>query len=225
MEHYGQVLPKTDRSRVKRAPTRGAYDRASVYDILDSVPLAHVGYVIDGKPYVTPTLQWREGDRVYWHGSSASRLIRKARGTEVSLAVSELNGYVLARSAFHHSANYRSVMLFGRAEIVADADKESRLKAFVELLYPGRWDTLRPVTEQELKATTVLGMDIAEGSAKIRTGQTKDDAEDVSHPVWAGVIPVTAMAGAPVPAPDMPGGIDVPGHVRNFSLPGAKGRD
>ena len=158
-------LEKTEHSRVKRLHERGAHDRATVYAILDATPLCHVAYVVDGQPYVTPTLQWRERDRIYWHGSSASRMLRRALGQPVCLTVTHMDGLVLARSAFHHSANYRSVMLFGAPEKVAGAEKEARLETFVEGLYPGRWETLRPMTAQEVKATTVLTMPITEGSA------------------------------------------------------------
>ena len=164
--------PPTDRTRVRRLPERGAYDRATIDAILDAMPVAHVGYSIDGQPFVTPTLQWREGDHVYWHGSAASRMLRVIDGAPVCLTVTLIDGMVLARSAFNHSMNYRSVMLLGKAHAVTDpAVKEARLRTFVESQFPGRWDMLRPVTAQELKGTTVLGMPIDECSAKIRSGR------------------------------------------------------
>ena len=192
-------LTQTARSRVKRLPKRGRYDFDTVAAILDAGFMCHVGYVVDGKPYVTPTSYWREGDRVYWHGSSASRMLRTlAGGVDACLTVAHLDALVLARSAFHHSINYRSVMLFGQAHKVEDtAAKESALKNFVERLYPGRWDELRPVHAQELKATTVLHMQIDEGAAKVRSGPPIDDEEDYAWPAWAGVVPVRAVAGAP----------------------------
>jgi nitroimidazol reductase NimA-like FMN-containing flavoprotein (pyridoxamine 5'-phosphate oxidase superfamily) len=191
-------LANTPRSRVKRMPTRGRYDFDTVAAILDAGFLCHVGYVIDGKPYVTPTSYWREGDHVYWHGSSASRALRALEGgVQACLTVSLIDGLVLARSAFHHSINYRSVMLFGGAHKVEDpAQKERALENFVERMYPGRWKTLRPATAQEIKATTVLHMKIEEGAAKVRTGPPVDDDEDYGWPAWAGVVPVRTVIGA-----------------------------
>ena len=192
-------LAKTERSRVKRMHERGCYDFDSVAQILDSGFICHVAYVIDGKPYVTPTSYWREGDRLYWHGSSASRMLRAAQGeSDVCLTVSLIDGLVLARSAFHHSINYRSVMLFGKALKVDDPDHKLRaLESFVERMYPGRWAALRPPTEQAVKATMVMYMNIDGGSAKLRRGNPVDDDEDYSWPVWAGVVPIRAVAGTP----------------------------
>lgn len=198
----------TKRTRIKRLPKRAHYDRASVHAILDAGAIAHVGYLIDGEPYVTPTAYWRQGEHVYWHGSSASRAIRAmAAGSPVCLTVSHLDGLVMARSAFHHSVNYRSVMAFGTATLVEDrAHKLAALEDFVERLYPGRWAELRPVNAQELKATTVLFMDLREVAAKIRTGPPVDDEEDYALPIWAGVVPVTLATGAPVDdARNLPG--------------------
>jgi len=209
------VLSQTPRSRVKRLPARGRYDFDTVAAILDSGFLCHVGYVIDGKPYVTPTNYWREGDQVYWHGSSASRMLQTLEdGVDCCLTVSLVDGLVLARSAFHHSINYRSVMLFGRAQKVEDpAAKCKALENFVEHMYPGRWKDLRPVTEQELKATTVLHMPIEEGAAKIRTGQPVDDEADYGWPVWAGIVPVQQVARAPVPDPRLAAGVASPDYL------------
>ncbi len=192
-------LARTDRSRVKRLHERGRYDFDTVAAILDAGFIGHVGYVIDGKPYVTPTSYWREGDRVYWHGSSASRMLRAAaQPGEVCLTVAHVDGLVLARSAFHHSINYRSVMLFGQAHKVEDeAHKLQALENFVERMVPGRWAQLRPATSQELKATMVLSMQIGEGAAKVRTGNPVDDDEDYGWPVWAGVVPLHTVAAAP----------------------------
>jgi nitroimidazol reductase NimA-like FMN-containing flavoprotein (pyridoxamine 5'-phosphate oxidase superfamily) len=192
------ALTATPRSRVKRLPKRGHYDLATVHAILDAGFLCHVGYVIDARPYVTPTSYWREGDYVYWHGSSASRMLRSLEdGVDACLTVAHIDGLVLARSAFHHSINYRSVMLFGRAHKVDDSGKEQVLHNFVERMYPGRWKELRPVNRKELKATTVLHMKIEEGAAKIRTGPPIDDEEDYDWRVWAGVIPVQQTIGRP----------------------------
>ena len=188
------------RSKVKRLPKRAHYDRETVYAVLDAGFICHVGYAIDGQPYVTPTAYWREGDAVYWHGSSASRMLRALEtGAECCLTVTHLDGLVLARSAFHHSLNFRSVMLFGKAhKIEGAAEKLARLEAFVERLYPGRWPELRPVNSKELKATTVLGMHMDEASAKVRVGGPVDDEADYALPIWAGVIPVHSATGAPV---------------------------
>ena len=209
----------SERMRVKRLPERGRYDRASIDAVLDAMPLCHVGYVIAGQPFVTPTLQWREDDRVYWHGSAASRMLETVDGAPVSMAVTIMDGLVLARSAFHHSVNYRSVMLVGRAEKVADpAEKAMRLKNFVDGLFPGRWDMLRPVHAQELKATMMLSMKIDEASAKLREGPPKDDEEDYALDIWAGVLPIRMLVGAPRPDPRNRPGLAPPAHDEAFSI-------
>lgn len=188
-----------DLTRIRRAHQRGHYDRKTIDTLLDTLPLCHVGYVIDGQPLVTPTLQWREGDYVYWHGSSASRALKSAKGMNVCLTVSALDGLVLARSAFHHSANYRSVMVFGTAELIEDEDhKSASLKRMIDHFYPGRWDELRPMTAQELKATTLLRLPLDRASAKIRTGGPVDDEADYELPIWAGHIPLQVNALQPV---------------------------
>jgi hypothetical protein len=163
--------------------------------------MCHVGYVIDGLPYVTPTLFWREGDRLYWHGSSASRMLRAQReGIPVCLTVSHIDGLVLARCAFRHSLNYRAVMAFGTAHAVEDErEKEAALNRFIERLYPGRTGIMRPIAPQELKATMLLGMAIEEVSAKIRDEGPLDLDEDKEADCWAGVIPVAQLLGAPIP--------------------------
>ncbi len=194
-----QAFIPSKRSKLVRLPKRGSHERAAVYAVLDAGFICHIGYAIDGQPYVTPTAYWREGDSVYWHGSSASRMLRTLeKGVECCLTVTHLDGLVLARSAFHHSLNYRSAMLFGKAHKVEDAaEKLARLEAFVERLYPGRWPELRPATAAELKSTTVLGMRIDEASAKMRSGNPVDDEEDYALPIWAGVVPIQSVAGAP----------------------------
>lgn len=192
----------SSRTRVRRMPKRGHYDAATVHAILDTAYVCHVGYVIEGQPYVTPTAHWRQESRVYWHGSSASRMLRTLQGEGVRccLTVTQLDGLVLARSAFHHSMNYRSVMALGRARAVLDRDeKEVALRGFVERIAPGRWAALRPVTAQELRATTVMWMELDEASAKIRTGPPVDDEADFAWPVWAGVIPIEQRLGGAVP--------------------------
>lgn len=201
----------SERTRVKRLHERGRYDATTLYAILDATPMCSVGYVIDGMPFVTPTLQWRDGDHVYWHGSSASRALRSANEANVCLTVSLLDGFVLARSGMHHSMNYRSAMLLGKGTKIIDPDrKEALLAAFVDRQFPGRWASLRAMTQQELKATSVLSMPIDEASAKIRTGMPIDDEEDYDVPVWAGVLPVRMEVQAPQPDPRNLPGMDTP---------------
>ena len=209
----------TPLTRLRRRPDRGAYDFASLAAILDAQPLAHVGYVIDGQPLVTPTLQWREGERVYWHGSAASRMLKAVAGARVCLTVALFDAFVLARSAFNHSVNYRSAMLFGRAEPVTDAKAKARhLETFVERHWPGRWAELRPMTAKEVKATAVLSMPIAEGAAKVRSGPPKDDAADYGQPVWAGLLPLSTVVGPPQDDGRLAPGIGLPDYLRRFRL-------
>lgn len=205
----------TNRSKVKRMAERGRYDRDTVHAVLDAGLVAHIGYVIDGQPYVTPTLHWRHGEWIYWHGSAASRMLETvAEGIPACVTVTHIDGVVLARSGFHSSINYRSAMCFGRARPISDAaEKEKALQAFVDRLTPGRWAELRPVQAQELKATLVVGMEIEEASAKIRTGGPKDDAEDYALPIWAGVVPLRLTAGAPIPDEKLEPGIMLPDSV------------
>jgi nitroimidazol reductase NimA-like FMN-containing flavoprotein (pyridoxamine 5'-phosphate oxidase superfamily) len=208
--------PTTERSRLRRLHERGSHGRADVHAVLDTAPLCHVGYVIDGAPYVTPTLHWREGERVYWHGSSASRFLRKALGTQVCMTCSFMDGYVLARSAFNHSVRFRSAMVFGKAQIVeGEEHKTAALRGLIENLFPGRWDTLRPMTPQELKATAILYLDIEEATAKVREG-FPNDPEDAGHPVWAGAVPMTYTTVAAEPAPNLMPGIELPDYLRDL---------
>jgi nitroimidazol reductase NimA-like FMN-containing flavoprotein (pyridoxamine 5'-phosphate oxidase superfamily) len=174
----------TQKTRLRRLPKRARYDRASIYRILDAGFVCHVGYTIDGQPFVTPTSYWREDGHVYWHGSHASRMLDRAANRKVCLAVTHLDGLVAARSAFHHSVNYRSVMLFGKPRKVEDAERKLHaMRNFVERIYPGSWESLRPVTRKELRATTVLHMPIDEASAKVRTGGPVDDEADYALPI------------------------------------------
>ncbi len=213
------TLETTERTRLRRYHERGHFDRATIDAILDAMAMCHVGYLIDGKPVVMPTFQWREGDHVYWHASSAGRGIRNAEGTEVCLTVSILDGLVLARSGMHHSANSRSVMIFGTPRRITDADEKlEKLKGFIDKMYPGRWDTLRPVTAQEAKATAILSLPITEASAKVRTGGPVDDEEDYALPIWAGVIPISMQVGAPVPDERNLPEVEEPAHVRGFKI-------
>jgi nitroimidazol reductase NimA-like FMN-containing flavoprotein (pyridoxamine 5'-phosphate oxidase superfamily) len=209
----------TERTRVKRLAKRAHYDATTVHAILDAQPFCTVGYVFDGKPYVTPTMQWREGHHIYWHGSSASRMLEASDGAEVCVNVMMADGMVMARSAFNHSVNYRSVMAFGRAFKVTDADdKEQKMRNFVDALYPGRWDMLRPMTKQEFKATMILGLELNEVSAKVRTGGPGDDEEDFALPIWAGVIPMRVQIDAPIDCPRLPAGLAAPEHVKRFKI-------
>ena len=212
--------PPTKRSRIKRQHERARYDRKTVHEILDAGLLCHVGYVIDGQPYVTPTCYWRDGERVYWHGSSASRMLRRLeRGVPVCFTVSLLDGLVLARSGYHSSINYRSVMAFGEAEkVTGEAGILAALEAFQERLTPGRWSELRPVNDQELKATTVMSLELKEVAAKVRPGPPDDDEADYGLPVWAGVVPIRYEIGAPEDDPRLAPGIAQPDYLGDVSV-------
>jgi nitroimidazol reductase NimA-like FMN-containing flavoprotein (pyridoxamine 5'-phosphate oxidase superfamily) len=199
-------------SRVRRLPKRGAYEPATIHAILDAATHCHVAHVIDGRPVATPTLHWRQGDRLYWHGSAASRMLRaNAAGGEVCVTATLIDGFVLARSGFNHSMNYRSAMCFGHpTEITEAGAKIAALEHFLEHWLPGRWASLRPPTRKELAATRVLSMPIDEASAKIREGGPHDPAPDVAWPTWAGVLPLETRAGAPVAADDYAGSLEPP---------------
>jgi len=180
---------------VKREPQRARYDRETIEAILDEALVCHLGFEVGGQPYVIPTLHARVGDRLYVHGSAASRLLRHlAGGARVCVTVTLVDGLVLARSVFNHSVNYRSAVVFGTATLVEDAEKREALRALTEQLAPGRWDEARQPTEQELKATWILSLPIDEASAKVRTGPEEDEPEDLDLPVWAGVVPVHLAA-------------------------------
>lgn len=180
---------------MKREPQRARYDRETIEAILDEALICHLGFEVDGQPYVIPTLHARVGDRLYVHGSAASRLLRHlAGGAPVCVTVTLVDGLVLARSVFNHSVNYRSVVVFGTATVVEDDEKREALRALTEQLAPGRWDEARPPTEKELKATWILSLPLDEASAKVRTGPEEDEPEDLDLPVWAGVVPVHLAA-------------------------------
>jgi len=191
-------------SKAKRLADRAAYDEAAVFAVLDCAMMAHIGYVVDGHPIVTPTLFWREGRTLYWHGSAASRMLRAADGARVCLTVSMLDGLVLDRSGFHHSANYRSAMCFGRARLVKDHDaKRAALDAMITRIYPGRVERLRLATKAELKQTAFVEMPIEEASVKVRaTGAAAPEPEDAGWNGWRGVIPVETRLGVPQPDAD-----------------------
>jgi len=209
---------KSARTAVGRIPGRGRYDREEVYRILDAGFVCHVGFSIDGQPFVIPTSYWRKEDSLYFHGSIASRMLSNlAAGAPVCVTVTHVDGLVLARSAYHHSINYRSVVILGQAVPVLDErEKVAALEAFVNSMVPGRWHDIREPNAGELKATEVLKVSIQEASAKIRTGPPLDDPEDIELGVWAGVIPLAESAGLAISAPDLRPGIKMPPAVANY---------
>ena len=212
--------PASERVRLRRKRERGCYDRDAIDAILDEALIAHVGFVDDtGQPFVLPTLHARDGDVVYLHGSSASRTLRALRdGARVCLTVSLLDGLVLARAAMHHSANYRSAMLLGRARLLKDrTEKLAALEAIVEHIVPGRWAEARQPNENELKATAVLALPIDEASAKVRTGPPADDEEDYALDIWAGVIPLHLTPQSPISDDRLKNGIKIPEYAVNYS--------
>jgi uncharacterized protein len=209
----------TARTQVKRLPKRGAYDRETVFKILDEAFVCHVGFVVDGQPYVIPTNYGRAGETLYLHGSAASRMLRTlSEGIPVCVTATLIDGLVLARSAFHHSVNYRSVVVLGTARLVEDpAEKMEALRLFTEHIMKGRWDEIRRPTEQELKATTVLAVPLEEVSAKVRTGGPVDDEGDFELPMWAGVLPLPVLPGAPIADSRLKAEIAVPDNVAKYS--------
>lgn len=211
-------MKPAERARVRQMPTRGSYEASAIHKILDAGFLAHVGFVVDGQPFVIPTLYARVGDRIYMHGSTASRLVRElATGIAACLTVTLVDGFVLARSAFHHSINYRSVVAFGTARSIQDMEHKARaLQSISEHVVRGRWNEVRKPTQRELQTTAVLEFSIEEASAKVRTGPALDDEEDYDLPVWAGVIPAALRLGCPVPDGRLREGIDLPESVRAF---------
>jgi uncharacterized protein len=206
---------KSQRTKLRRQPKRGAHDRETIDAILDEAKVCHLGFVHDGRPAVIPTLHARVGDEVLIHGSAASRALRAlATGVEVCLTATLIDGLVLARSAFHHSVNYRSVVLYGTARpLHAPEELERALEAFTEKLVPGRWADVRWPTRKELKGTAALALPIAEGSAKVRTGPPLDDDEDYALDAWAGVVPMRLETLPPVPDPRLRGDIETPGYL------------
>jgi len=200
----------TLRTQVRRIPARGVYDRAQVYSILDEGYVCHVGFAIDGQPYVIPTGYARLADEIFIHGSAASRMVHAlGEGIEVCVTVTLVDGLVLARSAFHHSMNYRSVVIVGFARVVDDpVEKMMAMRCFTNHVVPHRWEEVRPPTDQELKGTSVLALKLDEVSAKVRTGPPIDDEADRASAVWAGVVPLRVAVGKPVPAPDLVAGVE-----------------
>ena len=209
----------TERTQVKRLPKRGRYDAETVYPILDKGFVCHVGFAVDGQPYVIPTNYGRSGDTLYLHGSAASRMLKTlSTGVPVCVTVTHVDGLVLARSAFHHSVNYRSVVILGTARLVDDpAEKMEALRLFTEHVMKGRWDDVRQPTEQELRATTVLALPLEEVSAKVRTGGPLDDEADYALPVWAGVLPLEIVARNPEPDALRKNDPPLPGYLKNYS--------
>jgi hypothetical protein len=209
---------KTKRTTLKRLAKRGVYDRNSIYEILDEGFICHVGFAVDGKPVVIPTGYARVENQLYIHGSQASRMLRTlSEGVDICVTVTLVDGLVLARSAFHHSINYRSVVTFGRASLVEDPEiKLAALFAFSEHVIPGRWNEVRAPTPEELKATSVLSLELTEASAKVRTGPPLDDEDDYSLPVWAGVIPLQLASGPAINDPRLPEGTALPSYADHY---------
>ena len=212
------TLLQTERTKLKRLPKRGHFDRETVYGILDEGFICHVGFAPQGQPFVIPTGYARVDDKLYIHGSQASRMLRTlSGGLDACVTVTIIDGLVLARSAFHHSMNYRSVVIFGRAEIIEDREEKiAALVALSEHIVRGRWADVREPNEEELIKTTVLSLPLVEASAKIRTGPPLDDEEDYALPIWAGVVPLKLEAGEPINDPRLMEGIEVPEYARSY---------
>lgn len=212
------TFPQTDRTKLKRLPKRGHFDRETVYAIVDEGFICHVGFAVDGQPFVIPTGYARVDDKLYIHGSQASRMLRSlAGGLDACVTVTIVDGLVLARSAFHHSINYRSVLVFGRATLVEDPkEKYDALVSLSEHIVRGRWADVREPNEVEMKQTTVLCLPMEEASAKVRTGPPLDDEEDYALPMWAGVVPLKLVAGEPINDPRLPAEIPVPEYAAHY---------
>lgn len=205
-----EIYTPTERTQVHRLPKRAVYDKAQVHSILDEGFVCHIGFAVEGQPFVIPTGYGRVGERLFIHGSAASRMLRALdKGVDLCFTVTLVDGFVLARSAFHHSMNYRSVMVLGKARLVTDrAEKLEALRAVTNHIVPGRWEEVRQPTDQELKATSVLALDLDEVSAKIRTGPPVDDEEDYALPIWGGVVPLRSTPGDPIPDGRLLPGLD-----------------
>lgn len=212
-----ESFPVDDRNRVRRRSQRGRYDHGTVYSILDEGRICHVAFQVDGQPIAIPTIHARIDDTLYLHGSTANRMFASlAEGGPAALTVTLVDGLVLARSAFHHSMNYRSVVVFGRASSVDDPSEKLRaFEALVERITPGRWNDTRQPNEEEIRTTTVIRLPIEQASAKVREGDPKDDEEDLALGHWAGVVPVETRVGSPRASADLRAGIDVPHYLRD----------
>jgi nitroimidazol reductase NimA-like FMN-containing flavoprotein (pyridoxamine 5'-phosphate oxidase superfamily) len=210
--------PASEDLRIRRAAQRAGYDRESVNEIVDAALIAHVGTIRDGKPVVIPMFAVRDGDWLLLHGAPASGTVKRGRGQQVCVEMTLLDGLVLARSAFHHSLNYRSVVIVGEAEIISDLDERARaLEVFMERLVPGRQEQLRLTTAAEIKQTAVLRLSLQQASTKVRSGPPGDDEEDYDWPVWAGVLPVITSLGQPQSDPRLAPDIEVPGNVEDLA--------
>jgi nitroimidazol reductase NimA-like FMN-containing flavoprotein (pyridoxamine 5'-phosphate oxidase superfamily) len=209
----------SERTQVKRLPKRGKYDEETVFQILDAGFVCHAGFSVDGQPYVIPTNYGRSDKTLYLHGSAASRMLRTlSEGVPVCVTVTHVDGLVLARSAFHHSVNYRSVVILGTARLVTNpAEKMEALRIFTDHVMKGRWDDVRQPTEQELRATTVLALPLEEVSAKVRTGGPVDDEHDYNLPTWAGVLPLETSVKSPMPDARLPKNTPVPAYLKNYT--------
>jgi nitroimidazol reductase NimA-like FMN-containing flavoprotein (pyridoxamine 5'-phosphate oxidase superfamily) len=213
-----ETFSPTERTQVVREPHRGSFDRETIYKILDEGFVCHVGFTVEGQPYVIPTMFARVGEAIYFHGSAASRMLRGlSSGLAVCITVTLIDGLVLARSVFNHSMNYRSVVALGKATLVDEGEEKiAALRAFTEKILPGRWDDARQPNEKELKATSILRLALNEVSAKMRTGDVQDDEEDYALPVWAGVLPIRLAASEPIRDERCDAGLEVPTAVSNF---------
>jgi uncharacterized protein len=220
-----QEFARTDRTTLKRLPKRGVFDRDQVYGILDEGFVCHVGFAVDGRPFVIPTSYGRVGDNLFIHGSAASRMLRALAGRiEVCVTVTLIDGLVLARSAFHHSMNYRSVVIFGTAKVVnGSTEKLNALRAISDHIIPERWPDVREPNENELKATLVLRLPLIEVSAKVRTGPPLDDEADYERHTWAGEVPLRLVAQTPIPDPRLPNNVELPSYVRPYFREGKNG--
>lgn len=215
-------LDPTSRTTLRRHRERGSHELRVVEDVLDEAMVCHVGFALDGSPWVVPMLHGRAGDQLYLHGAVGNHLLRAlASGVQACATATLIDGLVLARSAFHHSANYRSVMVFGEARLVHDhEEKRAALDVLVDRVLPGRAADSRPGSLREMEQTMVVALGITEASAKIRTGPPVDDEDDLDSPFWAGVLPIRLVSGTPVPADDLPAGVEVPDYVRRPRRPG-----
>ena len=209
----------TRKTTLNRLPERGHFDSETIYGILDAMPMCQVAYIFEGRPAIVPTLQWREGNHVYWHGSTGANSHLHGKQNDVCMNVAIFDGLVLARSAFHHSANYRSVSIFGTPIQITDHDEKlAKLKTFVDGLYPGRWEQLRPIKDKEIRATSLLSLPISEASAKLRNGPPSDEQEDYAFDVWAGVMPLQMRFGEALADEFTASETPVPEYVRRESF-------
>jgi nitroimidazol reductase NimA-like FMN-containing flavoprotein (pyridoxamine 5'-phosphate oxidase superfamily) len=212
-------IPQTPRTTLKRLPQRGIYDREIINQILDEAFVCHVGFVVDDQPFVIPTGYARSGDKLIIHGSQASRMLRMVgQGIQICVTVTLIDGLVLARSAFHHSMNYRSVVILGHATMIEDEQqKVAALRALSEHMIPGRWADVRAPNQKEIQQTTVLSLPISQASAKVRTGPPLDDEEDYGLPIWAGVIPLKLIGESPLADPRLPKNLSAPAYAQKFA--------